>query len=191
MKSIHTLMAALESQMREFAEPLQAVNHLQGLLVENTKIVLSDILLLNTAGLTGDRVSMKGYKRAAVIIALAPASGTDVAAVTMKQSKTVDDSPSTEKALSFSKMWKVADATLADALVQTVVASDTFNTSATAKKELFVIEILDTDLDINNEFDCIRVAIADPGSVSTPATAIYVLYEAKFRAATPPSAIVD
>ena len=165
--------------------------HLMGLLVENTKIVLGDVKLLDGGGIAGDRVSLKNYERCAVIIALDPASGTDVSAVTLKQSKTVDNSPSTEKALAFTQMWKTADTTLSDALVATAVVANTFNTSNLAKKEVFVIEVLATDLDIDNDFDCIRVDMADPGSVSTPAAVIYVLYNSRYKGATPPSAIVD
>lgn len=162
-----------------------------GLLVENAKIVLGAVGLANAAAIDGDRVSMKDYGRCAIILAIAPASGTDVTAVTLKQSKTVDNSPSTEKALGLTRMWKNADVTLADALVETTVAANTFNTSAAAKTELFVIEIDQNDLDVDNEFDCVRVALSDPGSVSTPVAAIYVLYQPRYSGATPPSAIVD
>ncbi len=163
----------------------------QGLLVENTKIVLGDVKLLDGGALATDRVSMKGYERCAVILALDPASGTDVTAITMKQSKTVDNSPSSEKALSFTKVYKNGDTSVSDTLVETAVVANTFNTSNSAKKELFVIEILQTDLDIDNDFDCIALNATDPGSVSTPGAVIFVLYNARYKGATPPTAITD
>ncbi len=162
-------------------------------LIEAVKIVtMGGPVLLNTAGITGTRVSMKGYRRLALVISLAPASGTDVSAVTLKQSKTVADSPSTEKALSFTKMYRQAIAT-SDLFTETAVVADTFNTSATAVAETFVIEVDETDLDINNGFDCVRVAMSDPGSVSTPATVLALLYQAKFETAPADqiSAVVD
>lgn len=164
---------------------------ISGKLVENTKIVLGGLALLNTAGLAGDYVSMKEYRKVAIIFGLAPASGTDVSAVTVKQAKTVDNSPSTEKALAFTTVYKNGAPGTSDALVEMAVTAGTFNTSAVAALELYVIEIDQADLDINNGFDCIRLAMADPGSVSTPAFCLYVCYGAKQKSATPPSAIVD
>lgn len=165
----------------------------RGLAVENFKFVNGGgPVLLNTAGITGDYFSLKLYRKILVILALAPASGTDVAAVTLKQAKTVDNSPVTEKALSFSKMWRQLP-DVSDALVETAVVSDTFNTSATAQKEIFFIEIDETDLDLANGYDCIRLNVTDPGSVSTPAIALYFGYGSKVNAAPAnmPSAIVD
>lgn len=160
-----------------------------GLLVENVKVVLGAIGLANAGAIDGDRVSLKNYGKLAILLAIDPASGTDVTAVTLKQSKTVDDSPSTEKELAFTKVWKNGDTGLSDALVETAVSNNTFNTSALAASELFVIEIDSNDLDVENGFDCVRIALTDPGSVSTPVAAIYVLYQARY--APPLTAITD
>lgn len=155
-----------------------------GKFVENAKIVLGGLTLLNTTGLAGDYVSLKGHAKLAVILGFAPASGTDVSAVTVKQAKTVDGLPNmvdtdTEKALDFTRVYKNGDALASDALVETGVTAGTFNTSALAALELFVIEIDENDLDVNNGFDCVRVNATAPGAVSTPAFAAYVLYDAK------------
>ncbi len=166
----------------------------EGKLVENAKIVLlGGPVLLNTAGMTGDYVSFKNYRKWLLIFALAPASGTDVAAVTLKQAKTVDNSPVTEKALSFMRMFKNGAPGTSDALVDTAVAGDTFSTSAVAALEMYCIEVDETDLDISNGFDCFRLAVSDPGSVSTPAVAIGIGYGAKFKGPVDimPSAILD
>lgn len=165
-----------------------------GRLIDDTKVVLAGgPVLLNTAGIAADYFSMKNYKRCMVIIALTPASGTDVSAVTLKQAKTVDNSPATEKALSFTKVFKNGAPDTSDRLVETAVTNDTFNTSAVAAKELYVIEVMDTDLDVANDFDCFRVNMTDPGSVSTPAVVTYIGYEARNPAdvSRAPSAIID
>lgn len=161
------------------------------LLVEKTKIVLGALGLANAGITSGDRVSMKNYGRLAVILAIDPDSGTDVAAVTLLQSKTVDDSPSTEKPLAFTRMWKNGDTSLSDALVETTVSSNTFNTSNAAKRELFVMEVSADDMDVENGFDCVRIGVSDPGSVATPMAVLYVLYQSRYSGSTPPSAIVD
>lgn len=148
-------------------------------MIDDMKIVpMGGPVLLNTAGITGTRVSMKNYSRLAILLQVTPASGTDAAAVTLKQSKTVADSPSTEKALSFTKVYKCVSG---DTWAEVAVTNDTFSTSAAAVAESFLIEIDENDLDINSGFDCVRIAVADPGSVSTPATAVGFLYQSKVK----------
>lgn len=159
------------------------------LLVQEKKIVMGGgPVLLNTAGLAGDYVSMKNYNHLTVIVALTPASGTDTAAITLKQAS--DVAGTGEKALAFTKAWRCPVSTSVDALTETAYSSS-ITTSATAVQELFVLEIDAPDLDVANGFDCVRVDITDPGSVSTPAVAIYILGESRFAQATPPSPIVD
>lgn len=165
-----------------------------GRAVDNLALVMAGgPVLLNTAGLDSARVSMKDYARIAFVIGVAPASGTDASAVTLKQSKTVADSPSTEKALSFSKVYKCGAPGTSDTLVETTVTNDTFSTSAAAALELWVIEVNQDDLDTDNGFDCVRVRMSDPGSVSTPAFILAIGYDARFPSdvSRKPSMIVD
>lgn len=169
------------------------MNPIQGMAVESLKFVQgAGPVLLNSGAITGDYFSLKNHRRLLIRLALAPASGTDIAAVTLKQAKTVDNSPVTEKALSFSRMWRQLP-DVSDALVETAVTSDTFNTSATAQKEVFYIEVQATDLDLANSFDCVRINVTDPGSVSTPCDVLMIGYEGKFNTAADnqPSAITD
>ena len=159
-------------------------------LVEKTKIVSGGNGLANSGGVAGDRVSMKGYHHLTVIVDMAPASGSDTAAITLKQSKTVDDSPSTEKALAFTYAWKNADVSASDALVKTTYSSS-ITTSNAAKHEMYVLEIEAAMLDTNNDFDCVRVDVTDPGSVSTPTCVTYILSEPRYASQLPPSAIIN
>jgi hypothetical protein len=160
------------------------------LLVERSKIVNGGIGLANAGGLAGDRISLKDYNHLTVIVDIAPASGTDPATITLKQSKTVDDSPSTEKALAFTRAWKNADVSQSDTLVKTGYSSS-IATSAEAKHEQFVLELDAAELDVENGYDCVRADVTDPGSVSTPCAMTYILSEPRYANATPPSAIVD
>ncbi len=162
------------------------------LLAEQTKIVNGGgPVLLNTAGITGDLVSMKHYNHLTAIVSLAPASGTDTAAITLTQNTNVGNSPADTKALAFSWVWKNGATGTTDTLVKTAVVSNSVTTSALAANEMFVIEIDAADLDVANGFDCVSVNVSDPGSVSTPASIIYILSESRYKQATPPSAIID
>lgn len=162
------------------------------LLVEQTKIVNGGgPVLLNTAGITGDTVSLKNYNHLTVIVSLAPASGTDTAAITLRQNTNVGNSPANEKALAFSSVWRNGATGTSDALVKTAVTADSVTTSAAAANEMYVIEIDAADLDEAGGFDCVRVNVTDPGAVSTPASVLYILSEPRYAQATPPSAIID
>lgn len=165
---------------------------IQGRLEESVKPIMmsTGVVLLNAGAITGDYVSMREYRRCSVILALTPASGTDPAAVTLKQAKTVENSPATEKALPFTRMLRYTPAT-SENPVETVVTGDTFNTSAAAVSEMFQIDVDENMLDINNGFDCFRINVADPGSVSTPAVVIGLMYEAKNKTNPLPEALVN
>lgn len=159
-------------------------------MVEEKKIILSNLALLNSAAFTGDYVSMKNWDHLTVIVGLAPASGTDTAAITLKQATDVGNSASDEKALAFTSAWRCPSSTTVDALTKTTYASS-ITTSATAVLELFVLEVDAADLDVAGGFDCVRADVTDPGAVSTPAFVLYILGRGRFQQATPPSAIVD
>jgi len=160
------------------------------LLVEQTKIVVGGgPVLLNTAGITGAYVSMKNYNHLTAIVALAPASGTDTAAITAKQATAI--AGTSAKALGFSNIWKNGAPGTNDTLVKTAVVANSVTTSALAALELYVIEIDAADLDVANGFDCVGIDVSDPGSVSTPASIIYILSQPRYGQSTPPSAVID
>lgn len=160
------------------------------LLAEQTKIVVGGgPVLLNTAGITGQYVSMKNYNHLTAIITLAPASGTDTSAITLSQATAI--AGTSAKALPFSWVWKNGAPGTTDTLVKTAVVSNSITTSAAAALEQYVIELDAADMDVAGGFDCVSVNMTDPGSVSTPASVIYILSEARYRQATLPSAILD
>lgn len=165
---------------------------IQGRLEQNAKPIMmsNGVVLLNAGAITGDYVSFKEYRRCSVIIALTPASGTDPSTVTLKQAKTVENSPVTEKALSFSRMLRYLPSSSEDP-TETAVTNDQFTTSATAENEMFQIDVDENMLDINNGFDCFRVNMTDPGSVSTPCVVLGVMYEAKHKADPLPAATTN
>lgn len=145
--------------------------------------------LTSTAG-DGDYISMKGFSKLTIVIAVLNATTVTGGAITLKQAQAVAGTG--EKALSFSKMYSNIDCAAADALAETAVVSDTFTTDSTNSKQLmYVIEVDADDLDQANGFDCVRVDSAS--MANAVGCALYLLWGARYAkpAGTMPSAIVD
>ena len=156
-------------------------------LTQNAKIVVGAVRIDTTgAAVTGDYVSMKGNSHLTITIMQgAWAGGTP--AVTLKQA--VDVAGTSEKALSFTKYWSGVALTQ-DLLTETAVVSDTFNLTATANT-FTVLEVNASDLDADNNFDCVRVGIASPGSNADLICVHYNLTGTRYPQSSPPSAIID
>lgn len=106
---------------------------------------------------TASYVSLKNYNHITIAIQTGAWAG-GTAAVTLSQAKTVAGGSS--KALAFSTMW-VNTGAAPDTFTATTVSSNTFNLDTA--NLLYVIEVDAATLDIDNDFDCISVAIASPG----------------------------
>jgi len=140
------------------------------------------------AAVTGDYFSMKNYGRLAIIIYQgAWAGGTP--AVTLKQATDVGNSASDEKALGFSWMWTKTGLT-GTTFTKTAVTSNTFNLTATANT-ITVIEVNAETLDADNDFDCVRVNIATPGSNADLICVAYIGLDPRYPQALPPDPKVD
>jgi hypothetical protein len=107
--------------------------------------------------------------------------------ITLKQA--TDVAGTSEKALSFTKVWVDADTDAGDALTETAVTSDTFTTSTTnSKKLMYVMEVDANDLDVANGFDCVR--IDSTGMANAVGSVLYVLNDTR-HSPSAFSAIVD
>lgn len=156
-------------------------------LADNVKIVMGcpPALLATTAG-DGDYVSMKGYKRCTMIIAILNATTVTGGDVTLLQAQAVAGTGA--KALSFSTALRNIDCAAADALAAFTVSSDTFTTNSTNSKQLlYVIEVDARDLDQANGFDCLRIDVAS--SAASVGCVLYLLHPMRYS--TAPSAITD
>lgn len=164
---------------------MQALN-----LTDKAKVVFASPIIGALATTNGDcdYVSLKGYDRCTIVIAVDNATTVTGGAVTLKQATAVAGTG--EKALAFSKMWANLDAAAGDTLTETAVTSDTFTTLTTDNKNLlYVIEVKAEDLDVANGFDCVRV------DVLSMANAVgfvqYILHGARYASPIAISAITD
>lgn len=158
-----------------------------GPLIEQLGIEVAAVPIDTTgAAVTGDYYSLKAYNHITFIIAQgAWAGGTP--AVTLKQA--TDVAGTGEKALSFSYRWTQVALT-GTGYTKTAVTSDTFNLPATANT-INVLEVEASDLDTNNGFDCVRVAIASPGASADLICVVAILSQPRYEQAAMIDAKVD
>lgn len=155
--------------------------------VQTRKIILADTPKSYSGTANAKTyVSLKDYRHFRATIAVGAWAG-GTAAVTLKQATAVAGTG--EKALSFSKQWN--DVATSGTLVETAVASDTFNIDNTYVGKLIVIEVDASQLDASNGFDCIALAIATPGANADFYSVTYELSQPRYGAATPPTALTD
>lgn len=164
---------------------MQALN-----LTDVAKIVYGSpiIGILATTNGDCDYVSMKGYDRLTIVLAVDNATTVTGAAITLKQATAVAGTG--EKALAFTKMWANIDTGAADTLTETAVTSNTFTTDTTNDKNLmYVVEVKAEDLDVANGFDCVRVdSLLMANAVGFVQ---YILHGARYASPLAVSAITD
>lgn len=150
--------------------------NLNALLSEQVKFVIGlDPAVPSTS--TPDYVSLKGFERCTIVVLQKNATTVIGSAIALKQATAV--AGTSEKALSFSKMWSNVDTAAADVLAAVAVVSDTFTTQAVnSKNAMYVMEVKAEDLDVNNGFDCIRASTGD--ATAATITVLYILWGSKF-----------
>lgn len=138
---------------------------------------------------TADYVSMKHYRKCAILIDVLNGSTVTGSVITLKQATAVAGTG--EKALAFTKMWANTDCAATDTLVETTVSSNTFTTATTNGKILqYVIDVDASMLDVANGFDCLR--LGSVASINTLTfTVAYFLYVPRYQASPLASAIID
>lgn len=129
-------------------------------------------------------VSMKNYGVLTIRISTGAWAG-GTAAVTLSQATAV--AGTSAKALNFVDYWD--DTTTTGTLVKKAATSNTFNLG-TANKS-YVIHVDDRMLDLANGFDCVTLSVASPGANADFYSVEYILSDARYQQATPPSALVD
>lgn len=137
-----------------------------------------------TSARTGDVVSLKNYRRCLVLFHKGIGTAGEDPTITILQG--TDVAFGTNKALDFGTIYVKQDPTsLGDVgqwtkVTRTITAGSTNTyTDATTGEQavLWAIDFKAEDLDIANNYDCIRASIGDVGSVSQIAALEYILYD--------------
>jgi hypothetical protein len=146
-------------------------------------VAAAGLLLTSTLGDTR-YVSLKNYRKIAIVISIADGTTVTGSTITLKQATAV--AGTSEKALTFTRMLSSVDYPTS-ALAETAVTSSTFTTQTTNSKDsLYVIEVDSSDLDVANGFDCIRVdGTGHAATASRGVVVLYLLYGARYSGASP------
>lgn len=156
-------------------------------LIDKAKIV-QGLAPITPANSVPDYVSLKNFSRCTVIINVDNGATVTGSAITLKQATAV--AGTSEKALAFDKVFANTDTGAADTLTETAVSSNTFTTDNTNAKNLqYVIEIAASDLDVANNFDCLRVGAANGANMVCGIT--YILHGQRYGNAMAQAAITD
>ncbi len=142
---------------------------------------------------TGDTISLRNHGAVAVVFFKAAGSASEDPTLTFEQATSI--TPSSAKALTAVTTIYTKQGTLTSVgtwTKTTQAAAATYsNTTASENEAIWVITIKAEDLDVDNGFDCMRVTVADAGSVNQIACLLYFLLEPRFANEAGISAIIN
>lgn len=154
----------------------------------DTHKIVQGLAPITPANSSPDYVSLKNHSKVAIIIDVDNGATVTGSAITLKQATAV--AGTNEKALAFTKYWANTDTGASDTLTETTASSNTFTTGNTNNKNLqYVIEVDANDLDVANNFDCIRAGTANGANMVLGVT--YVLGGERYGRSVAESAITD
>lgn len=168
-------------------------------LLEYAQIVSGFVPISMVAARTGDVVSLANYRRCLVLFHKGIGTAGDDPTITLLQG--TDIAFGTNKALDFATIYVKQDPTsLGDVgkwtkVTRTVTAGSTNTyTDATSAEQaaMWAIDIKAEDLDIDNNYCCVRASIGDVGTNAQLGALEYILYDPIYAGAPAdmPSAIV-
>lgn len=127
-------------------------------------------------------VSLKGYAGALLVLFKKAGTAGDDPVFTVTQAQAIAGTG--EKALNFTRVYSKLHATTVPGLFTKTdkSASNTYTDDTAAEKSgIIAVDIKAEDLDVDNGFDCVRLAIPDTGSAGAQLIAgFYILYGPKF-----------
>ena len=144
---------------------------------------------INGAGVTGDYVSLKNYDR--VLILIYAGDGSAGGDLTVDIYQATDVSGTDAKVLNaletgriYTKQNASSFAAVGQWTKETQATADEEYTDATSGEQvnLWALEVMASDLDVDNGFDCFRADLADPGAAKVVGM-LYVLYGASYPSA--------
>lgn len=121
-------------------------------------------------------VNLANYNHVAIVISVANGSTVTGSAIGLQQA--TDGAGTGAKAVAFTKALRSLDQAASDLLTEFAVSSNTFTTDTTnSKRLLYLIEIDATELDVNGEFDWLKVTIGN--AANTNLSVLYLLSEGR------------
>lgn len=155
-------------------------------ILENVQIVAAFAPKSIGSASTGDVVSMKNYRRCLVLFQKSDGIAGDDPTLTIDQGTSV--AFGTNKPLTFTTIYVKEDlTTLADVAQWTKVtqaAANTYtNTDSGEKQAMWAVDIKAEDLDIANDYDCVRASVGDAGTAAHYGAVTYILYDPIQKAA--------
>lgn len=149
-------------------------------LLEYVQIVSGFAPKVLTTARTADVVCMKNYRRCLVVFHKGIGTAGDDPTITLLQG--TDVAFGTNKALTFTNIYKKQDPTSLGDVAQwtkvTQAAANTYTDTTSAEQEaIWAIDIKAEDLDIANNYDCIRASIGDVGTNAQYGAVEYLLYD--------------
>jgi hypothetical protein len=147
------------------------------LLLERFQIASGFAPSLITTARDGDYVSMRHYRRMGILFFKGIGTANQDPTITVQQATSV--AGGSVKALNFTTIFTKQDPTsLADVGQWTKVtqsAGNTYTDATAAEQEvMWWIEFQQTDLDIDNNFDCLRANIGDVGTATQYGCILYI-----------------
>ena len=156
-------------------------------LIETMKPVLGLSNQTTNGGQDSDYVCLKNVNKLFIVVALDQAAA-HATAIAPYQATAVAGTGA--KVLSSNcKIYANEDVAASDTLVEQTDAKN-YTVTADVKEKLIVFEIDPSTLDVANNFDCVKVNIADSSEATNFATVLF-LADMKYKEDNPPSLIVD
>lgn len=155
--------------------------------VEKYKIVEGIHPRTTTGGFSTDWVSLKNANKAIIVVHLTQAAA-HATAFTLAQATAVAGGD-TKAMTNNCHIWANEDCAASDTLVRQTDAK-AYTVAADVKHKIIVFEVDPANLDVNNDFDCISLTVADSSQATNIASVAFYL-DYKYEQVTKPSAIID
>ena len=159
-------------------------------LVEKAQIVAGFVPLDLQTQRDGDWVRLRDFNHLTVIFYKGTGTDGDDPIVTLQQA--TDNAGTGVKALTFTEVWRKqgADVQAVGQFTKTTQAAATSYTNTDGHQQAFWVFEIDADmLDADNGFQYVRATLNDTGGNAQLGCVLYILTEARFAEATPPSAL--
>jgi hypothetical protein len=154
---------------------------------EEFKIVQGIQPRTTNAGFSTDWVSLKNAVKAIIVVNLTQAAA-HATAFTLAQATAVAGGD-TKAMTNNVAIWSNEDCATSDTLVRQTNAK-AYTVTADIKNKMIIFEIEPSALDVNNNFDCISLTVANSGEATNFASVEFFL-KSKYEQVTKASAIVD